>query len=182
MGVRMATIDDVAAMSYIHSQTWKKAYVNYFSAEYLESISDEGWIPLFSRAIREKAHDAAIYEDSGKITGTITFGKARKNNYLDDSSTNSDNLTVSENLSEAEIISLYVLPEYWSTGQGFELMKFAVENLKNQGFQRCFLWVIRDNQRATGFYNRFGFKSTGELITVMLAGKPLIEEKYVYNF
>ena len=176
MSVRMAETEDIPAMSYIHSQTWKKAYVDYISAEYLENISDEGWIPLFSRALKEKVHEAAVFEVEGRISGTITFGKSRKLH----TSTVSDN--VSEYPSEAEIISLYVLPDYWSTGQGYQLMKFAVECLKIQGFKSCYLWVIRDNERAVRFYKRFGFKNTGEFLTVMLAGKPVIEEKYVFKF
>lgn len=171
----MAELKDVTAMSYIHSQTWKKAYVDYISAEYLEDISDDGWIPIFYRALNEKIHYAAVFEAEGRISGTITFSKARKLH-------SSDSDSVSEDSSQAEIISLYVLPEYWSTGQGYQLMKFAVEYLKNQGFKSCYLWVIKDNERAIRFYKRFGFISTGELMTVMLAGKPVIEEKYVINF
>ncbi len=176
MSVRLAEMEDIPAMSYIHSQTWKKTYVDYISVEYLENISDEGWIPIFSRALKEKVHDAAVFEVEGRISGTITFGKSRNIH------TSTGLVNVSEDPSEAEIISLYVLPDYWSTGQGYQLVKFAVEYLKAQGFKSCYLWVIRENERATRFYKRFGFKSTGEFITVMLAENQLIEEKYVLSF
>ncbi len=177
MGVRKAVIEDVGAMSFVHSQTWKKAYVDFISAEYLENISDEGWIPLFSRALKENVHQAAVYETDKKITGTITFGEARK-----DPSPESVQHTGQINPGQGEIISLYVLPQYWSAKQGYELMKFAVEALKSQGFESCFLWVIKDNTRAVNFYRRFGFTSTGRLMTVMLAGLPVVEEKYELIF
>ena len=177
MGVRKATIEDAGAMSLVHSQTWKKAYVDFISAEYLKNISDEGWIPLFSRALRENIHQAAVYETDKRITGTITFGKARK-----DSSWETVQHTGQIHPDEGEIISLYVLPNYWSTKQGYELMKFAVEALKSQGFKSCFLWVIKDNARAVNFYMRFGFKSKGQLMNVMLAGLPVTEEKYELIF
>lgn len=163
MVVRLAGIDDVKAMSFIHSQTWKKAYVDYFPKEYLESIQDDGWVPLFSRAMNAKAHEAAVFVDNGIITGTITFGRARNATREDD----------------AEIISLYVLPDFWDTKQGYYLMKFAVDILKGQGFHSIYLWVIKENERATRFYKRFGFRATGELMDATIAGSTVTEEKYI---
>lgn len=173
MGVRIAEMNDIATMSYIHSQTWKIAYVDYISHDYLSNIADDGWIPLFSKALREKIHEAAVFDLNGIVTGTITFGQERmgEKSYGEGIKTEQINF-------EGEIISLYVLPEYWSTKQGYELMKFAVERLRQQGFESCFLWVIRDNERAVRFYKRFGFASTNELLTVNMAGRPLVEEKY----
>jgi len=86
------------------------------------------------------------------------------------------------NCDDGEIISLYVLPKYWSTKQGYELTRFAVERLKSQGYKSCYLWVIKENDRAVNFYKRFGFKSTAEFTTVMLAGQAVIEEKYRIYF
>lgn len=164
-GVRLATIEDVSAMSTIHSQTWKAAYTKYISAEYLNIITDDGWIPLFKRAFTENLHEAAVYEIDGEITGTVTFGSGRSKG-------------VNDLNNEGEIISLYVLPQYWSTKQGYKLTKFALERLKIQGYRSCYLWVIKENERAVNFYKRFGFKSTNEITTVILAGQSVVEEKY----
>jgi ribosomal protein S18 acetylase RimI-like enzyme len=223
--VRLATIDDVTAMSFIHAQTWKSAYTKYISDEYLNNITDEGWIPLFTRAFTMNLHDAAVFEQDGKITGTVTFGpgkpvttcttsttgnmnetentnfttikysnKLQDNNCCDTGEmvkqecmpcNSINNLTklesngYKEDLSfEGQIISLYVLPEHWSTKQGYQLTKFAIDRLKIQGYKSCYLWVIKENEKAVNFYKKFGFISTDELTTVMLAGKPVVEEKY----
>lgn len=176
-GVRLAAIEDVEAMSFIHARTWKSAYKDFISSDYLNIISDEGWIPLFKRAFSENLHEAAVYEKNGKITGTVTFGRGR----LSGTCTTTDDDTASKvnvNTSGGEIISLYVLPEFWSTKQGYELTRFAVEKLKNQGYKSCYLWVIKDNERAVNFYKKFGFKSTNQYISVNLAGKDVVEEKY----
>lgn len=173
MGVRIATIDDVSEMSYIHSQTWKKAYVDFISAEHLEKISDEGWIPLFTRVLKENIHYMAVYETDRNVTGIIAFGKAGK-----EPSENAKQTGTAAS-SEGEIISLYVLPQYWSTGQGYELMNFAIGRLREQGCKSCFLWVIIDNDRAINFYRRFGFVSSGELMTAVFGGSAIVEEKYI---
>ncbi len=175
MGVRTANLEDVGAMSRVHSRAWKGAYVDFISANYLEGISEDGWIPLLNRALKKNIHEAAVFELDGSITGTITFGQGAAENPLAAG-------TFTQTGNAGEIISLYVLPEYWACKQGYELMKFAVERLKQQGYSNCYLWVIQKNERAVRFYRRFGFKGTGELLTVMLAGLPVTEEKYVFTF
>ncbi|MHB8063723.1 MAG: GNAT family N-acetyltransferase [Ruminiclostridium sp.] len=235
-GVRLATVEDVSAMSFIHAQTWKSAYINYISDEYLNNITAEGWIPLFTRAFVLNLHAAAVFELDGKITGTVTFGRGRPmttcttTDITKSNNTNSSNIEKSDELEdnicsyidertrlesksccdtgemiisenkfcssetegispesssceedlcvEGEIISLYVLPEYWSTKQGYQLTKFAIDRLSLQGYKSCYLWVIKENERAVNFYKNFGFISTNELTTVILAGKAVVEEKY----
>jgi len=212
MGVRIATVEDVNSMSLIHTQTWKIAYIKYISEEYLNNITDEGWIPLFTRAFIKNFHEAAVFEIDGKITGTVSFGRGRPmisctTSNMSKSDKSSSGITEDMNKhensssyhktyiskiessccdtdfsSEGEIISLYVLPQYWSTKQGYYLTKFSIDRLKNQGYKSCYLWVIKQNERAVNFYKRFGFKSTGELKTVMLAGQAVVEEKYRIYF
>ncbi len=221
-GVRLADIDDVKSMSYVHARTWKGAYGKYIPMEYLNNISDDGWIPLFTRAFVNNIHEAAVYELEGLITGTVTYGIEKCK--ADSSETNAccsninedcskfneksePNVECSKNtnclefntkcskinagcsdfskhrseLYEGEIISLYVLPEYWSTKQGYELTKFAIDRLKNQGCKSCYLWVIKENERAVNFYRKFGFYSTTELNTIIYAGQNVIVEKYRMN-
>lgn len=185
-GVRLANIHDASAMSRIHARTWKAAYINYISPVYLDTIPDDGWIPLFERAFKESIHEAAVFVQNGIITGTVTYGKARAAMTC----TAAESTGTAENnnggrsfvCGEGEIISLYVLPEYWSTGQGFQLTEFAVDSLKNQGYKSCFLWVIKENERAVNFYKKFGFKSTGIFTSVVIAGQDIVEEKYILDF
>jgi GNAT superfamily N-acetyltransferase len=165
MGVRLANVNDVKAMSYVHARTWKGAYDKYIPIEYLNNISDDGWIPLFTRAFDNNIHEAAVFELDGNITGTVTF--VREQCRVD--CTNCD---------EGEIISLYVLPEYWSVKQGYELTRFAIDRLKQQGCISCYLWVIKENDIAVNFYKKFGFYSTKEINTLVYAGQEVVMEKY----
>lgn len=166
MGVRLASVDDVKAMSYVHARAWKGAYDKYIPIEYLNNISDDGWIPIFTKAIVNNIHEAAIFEVERRITGTISYGRERVELDCSDSD-------------EGEIISLYVLPEYWSAKQGYKLTSFAIERLRHQGCKSCYLWVIRDNDRAVNFYRKFGFFSTSEINTLVYAGLEVVMEKYI---
>lgn len=165
MGVRLATINDVKAVSYVHAKTWKYAYVKYIPLEYLNNIADDGWVPIFTKELANNIRDIAVYELDGSITGAVTY---EIQHYIEDSN----------DISEGEIISLYVLPEYWSKKQGYELTKFAINDLKSQGAKSCYLWVIKQNERAINFYKKFGFVSTNEINNITYAGQSVTMEKY----
>ncbi len=180
MGVRLANVNDVKAMSYVHARTWKGAYDKYIPIEYLNNISDDGWIPLFTRAFVNNIHEAAVFELEGLITGTVTYG-IEQCKVVDYSEFKEDCLDFKTECSasyEGEIISLYVLPEYWSTKQGYELTKFAIDKLKDHGCKSCYLWVIKENDRAVNFYEKFGFVSTKEINTLVYAGHDVVIEKF----
>ena len=56
------------------------------------------------------------------------------------------------------IYDLFVLKEYRGRGIGTELMKSAIEDLKNHGVDIVRLNVLSKNIRAIGLYEKFGFK------------------------
>lgn len=188
--IRLATIKDVKSLSSIHAKTWKTAYIDYISYEYLEGISEERWVLAFTKNIEENLYEVALYNVHGKNTGCITYGKARGEvtcNTGDNCSSDSKEINCksdsgknccTSNLKDAEIISLYVLPEFWSSKQGYELIKFALDKLKSQGYGKCSLWVIEENERARHFYERVGFVCDSLKTTINLGGQDLTEIKY----
>lgn len=199
--VRFATIEDVKSLSSIYAQTWKAAYRDYIPHEYLGNISDDRWVPFFTETINKNLYKVVLYNLEGKITGGITFGKARgeitcntgdscasnskkssydSNNKSCCTSNNSESKCTSSS-KEAEIISLYVLPEFWSSKQGYELTRFALDNLKSEGYSKCYLWVIEGNKRARNFYEKVGFASDDTKITINLGGQDLVEVRYSIN-
>lgn len=60
-------------------------------------------------------------------------------------------------------------------GYGYRLLSKVVNELKNQGFEEVFLWVLEDNHRARKFYEKFGFLCTGDYIEDSIGGKELRE-------
>ncbi len=78
-----------------------------------------------------------------------------------------------------EIISLYLLPEYMGKGYGKELLKTVTMELSAQGFQKIFLWVLEENNRARHFYERYGFLKAVDVIEEKIGGKNVREIRYV---
>jgi len=56
----------------------------------------------------------------------------------------------------AEIYALYVLPGCQSKGIGRSLVQTAADWLRQQGYQRMIIYVLRDNHPARGFYEAIG--------------------------
>ncbi|MDE6863217.1 MAG: GNAT family N-acetyltransferase [Eubacterium sp.] len=148
-------------ISNIYEQSWKFAYKGIIPQDYLDSIPSGQWCGAFDNPDRY----TIVMLDSDKIIGTSTYCKSRFADYKD----------------WGEIISIYFLPEYMSKGYGISLLEQAVDELKTMGFQKIFLWVLEDNHRARHFYEKYGFKNSGEYYDNKIGGKQLRELQYVYD-
>ena len=56
-----------------------------------------------------------------------------------------------------EIEALHSLPESWGRGLGEAMLEFALDGANTAG-----LWVFEENKRARRFYEKHGFRFTGE--------------------
>jgi ribosomal protein S18 acetylase RimI-like enzyme len=99
----------------------------------------------------------------GEIVGHSTFGPRRDG---------------PDKLDDAEIYSIYVSPEHWSTGTGRALMDEALARLRASGVRTVRLWVLDDNPRARRFYERAGFATDGEAKTDDFLGVAVAEVRY----
>ncbi len=57
---------------------------------------------------------------------------------------------------------LYVSPERWGEGVGRQLYVAAIDHLRSSGFSEATLWVLEKNERARSWYERLGWRKTGE--------------------
>lgn len=68
------------------------------------------------------------------------------------------------------VARLYVLPERWGTGTGRALYEQAITHLQQLAFAEATLWVLEHNHRARGWYERLGWRPTGERRPVYAPG------------
>jgi RimJ/RimL family protein N-acetyltransferase len=61
-----------------------------------------------------------------------------------------------------DISYLVVAPEHWGTGVAAALLAAAVEQMRERGYERGQLRVVVDNHRARRFYERSGWRFTGD--------------------
>jgi ribosomal protein S18 acetylase RimI-like enzyme len=60
-----------------------------------------------------------------------------------------------------ELYALYVDPDEWGAGHGRALDEAARAHLRGALFTGAVLWVLEDNERARGFYERCGWVDDG---------------------
>ncbi len=60
-------------------------------------------------------------------------------------------------------------------------MKSTLSELKMQGYENIFLWVLEENIRARHFYEQFGFSPTDDFLVDSIGGKELREVLYIYK-
>lgn len=153
--------DSRAEISNIYEQSWKYAYKDIIPQEYLDGIPKGQWCKAFDNPERY----TLVMLDGDTIIGTSSYCKSRWADYKD----------------WGEIISIYFLPEYMGKGYGKDLLQLVVKSLKEMDFKRIFLWVLDDNHRARHFYEKYGFKNSGEYRDDVIGGKQLRELQYVYG-
>lgn len=151
--------DDFDAIGNIYSSSQKTAYRGIVPKEYLGDLSGRRW----SSVLAESMHDSFIVLDGEKYVGTSSICAARD-----------------EKMSGwGEIISIYLLPEYFGKGYAKLLLDCAIDALIDKGFNKICLWVLNENIRAQKFFKKHGFMQNGDAATIKIGGKDLIEVRYI---
>lgn len=163
--VRYADVDDAKILGQIHSESWKVAYKGVVPDEVLNNITAEKRQKYFEKALTEGWEEDAIIFKDNKAVGLICIGKCRD-----------------EDKEEfwGEIWGIYLLPEYWNMGIGFELINWGLNELKRRNYKKIALWVLEGNLNARNFYEKMGFKHDGTIKKITI-GKTLNEYRYVIS-
>ena len=149
--------DNLNAIRRIYEESWKYAYKGIIPQPFLDSIQQGKWC----RTVQK--FDTLVMTDGGIPVGTSSFCPSRWEKYI----------------GYGEIVSIYFLPEYIGKGYGGALLKKAITELHERGFDKILLWFLEDNHRARHFYEKHGFICTDEFIEDNIGGKPLKEIMYI---
>lgn len=150
--------DDLFAVSNVYEASWKYAYKGMIPQDYLDSIPKGKWAGSITKA----GMHALVMIENGCIIGTACICRSRWEDFKN----------------FGEIVSIYFLPEYIGNGYGTQMLKRCIEELKRFGFTELLLWVLEDNIRARLFYEKNGFRFTGEYRNDNIGGKDLREMMY----
>lgn len=80
----------------------------------------------------------------------------------------------------AQLRYFLLLPEYRGLGLGKELMDRFMAAMAACGYRQAFLWTTSELEAAAALYTRHGFVLAEESPSTRF-GKPLVEQKYVYD-
>jgi ribosomal protein S18 acetylase RimI-like enzyme len=163
--LRHATRADVPVIAAMHLASWRATYTAITPSEFMRSITLEGRIKRWEGAFTPPAGETTettVAVDGDEIVGVCSFGPRRK----------------PPDPSAGEVYSLHVAPDSLRAGLGRMLLDDALVRLSARGFTSVFLWVLRDNANARGFYEARGWSVTGEEQADDRSGFPIAEVRY----
>lgn len=165
MNIRKATFDDVKDISRIHALSWKSAYKGIIPQAYLDELKEDFWVPAFTAWIKDNILTVQLILENGRSVGCVAYGKSRDK--------------VLPNW--GEIVSIYLLPEYFSKGYGTKLLESALLDLKQSSYHNVYLWVLKQNQGARHFYEKNKFQCNKDECVCEIMGKQLTDIRYIYS-
>lgn len=154
----METEDEINGKAYVHYKSWHEAYSDLVDPEYMKKLTLEKNV--------KNAHlwtdNILVAKDGEKVIGFVGYGAYRN-----------DQLS-----GYGEIFSIYVLSEYYGKKVGYALMNAALEKLAD--YKKIALWVLKGNERAIRFYERYGFRFDGTEAEIII-GTPNTELRMIYE-
>ncbi|MGF6724573.1 ribosomal protein S18 acetylase RimI-like enzyme [Paraburkholderia sp. GAS41] len=161
--IREATIEDAEAIASVHVISWQSAYRGIMPEQFLAELSVEARSDRWRKSLLSgKLRVLVAYVDKA-VVGWIAFGPCRD---------------ADKDSAWAELEALYVSPEFWSQGIGKSLSNSARQLLRLAGYAFVALWVLSENQRARGFYERIGFVHDDSSKVISIGGLLLTEIRY----
>jgi len=168
-------------MSLLHALGWRAAYRDSIPADYLtREITDGRWTPVFRKNHKEGIYRGILLYDGEQPLCCATYGPAR----VDTSAGDTICLFSSPDLSHwGELVSLYGHPNYWGKGYGSLVITEVLRRMKTTGYPGCFLYVLRENDRARRFYKKHGFFWDGHSSEITLTADTVLTDlRYCREF
>ncbi len=156
---RMESEDEINGKGYVHYKSWHETYEGLVDAGYMTGVTLESCTAIAHRWL----DNLIVAKDGDQVIGFAGYGA-----YRDD--------TLAET---GEVYSIYVLAEYQGKRVGYHLMQAAFEALA--AYKKIAVWVLKGNDRAIRFYERYGFHFDGTEAEIML-GTPNTELRMIYEW
>ena len=135
----METDEEIKGKAFVHWKCLQETYPGLVSQAYLDKFTLE---KSEERAVQWR-DNILVAKEGDRVIGFVGYGNHGP-----------------EEPDVGEVYALYVLPEYHGTGVGRQLMDAALEKLA--AYPNICLWAVKGNGRAVRFYEKYGFRLTGE--------------------
>lgn len=168
-------------MSLLHALGWRAAYRDSVPADYMaREITDDRWVSVFRQNYEEGIYRGLLLYNGDSPLCCATYGPARVDQSAGDTICNFSSPDLA---AWGELVSLYAHPDHWGQGHGSVVMEEVLRRLQTAGYPGCFLYFLRENDRARRFYEKHGFSWDGHSTEVTLPpGAVLTDLRYCKKF
>ena len=150
--------EEIKGKGFVHYKSWHETYTGLVSSEYMEKLTLEKCVEIAYRW----TDNIIIAKDGDKVIGFVSYGAYRDNSLF----------------GHGEVFAIYVLEEYQGKKVGYELMNAALDKLTD--YEKIAVWVLKGNDKAIHFYQKYGFQFDGVDTEIML-GTPNAEFRMIYE-
>ncbi|TWT02234.1 GNAT family N-acetyltransferase [Planomicrobium sp. CPCC 101079] len=155
--IRTGTTEDISSVQEIAYTSWSDTYEGIIPSPVQKSFLDKSYsFPMME--MRLKKTIMLLAEHEGQPVGFANFTKVDEDG-------------------DAELIAIYLKPEYQRNGYGKKLLSSGLSLLKGS---QLFVYVESKNLKGRHFYETNGFKFIEEF-EELFEGYPLQTAKYVYD-
>lgn len=153
------------------TSSWLVAYEGLMPESFLSTLDAERSAQIW----RERLSSGAAYQEGG-LEGSVLVICDEHGRVVGMSVHGADR--VDRQALTAELWAIYIAPENWQQGYGRLLLKATEADMRAQGSREAVLWVLRDNERAKGFYASMGWKPDGRSVLDASRGFAIEELRY----
>lgn len=157
-----AKTQDANIVATIHVQGWRDGYSDLIPHTFLDTMNIPERTERWRTHLSEGSNIWIAYYN-GAPSAIIGFGKP----------INPVPVTLDQT-NTAEITLLYTLRKFYCNGIGTRLFQHAHHSLKQDGYKKVFLWVLKDNKAGCNFYN----KMNGKIITTDLRSTSIGNQEF----
>lgn len=152
------TAGETDGRAYVHYKSWQETYEGLIDPAYRNKTTLEKCLAIAHSA----CENVLIAKDGDKTIGFVGFGEYRGGDIH----------------GFGEIYGIYVLKAYHGKKIGYSLMNAAIKELSE--YKKIALRVLKGNERAIRFYERYGFYFDGTENQIML-GTPNTKLRMIYE-
>jgi len=164
IAVRPLTGDDLESIAYIHTRVWQTAYKGHISKDYLDSLDPaerlKKWRAIFEAKGKDRASGTLVAWSEKERAGFLSYGPARDK----------------DRKGWAEIYAVYVLQDKAGCGAGYALFDTAHKILREQNYDKAYLWALESNQSALRSYKKWGGVIDPQRVKQTEIGGKLLKE------
>lgn len=147
VNIRRAEPGDEEILAHIQTQSWKAAFADILDKNELERCTNiERVKQMYHNVLKREGCNVAIEYVEDKPHCIAAWGKNRCG--LGDA--------------VGELICIHSLQNGWRKGYGSAMMQHVLAQLREENYASVILWVFEANTRARAFYEKHGFKLTGQ--------------------
>jgi ribosomal protein S18 acetylase RimI-like enzyme len=147
VNVRPAGPDEADTLLAIQREAAVDAFAHIYPPERFP-FPDDAVREVWAEALSDPGVEVYVAEVDGVPAGAVSVGKGF-------------------------LSTLYVLPAHQGSGVGSALHDFALERLREQGFDEARLWTLEGNDSGRRFYERRGWSLTDETRVVPYPPNPI---------